>query len=140
MDNLALIAEFENDIRRERQMDGTKKARERGIRFGRKPLLVAETIQKVKKLRKSAKTVPDTIRRTGLKCIVRLDDYEIGTGEKCNRQRPLRRTADRLHRLRSMELGRKQAPLHGVAVTHGEEFATKLQTNHAAQHGIGHQS
>jgi DNA invertase Pin-like site-specific DNA recombinase len=35
---LALIAEFENDIRRERQMDGFKQARERGIRFGRKPL------------------------------------------------------------------------------------------------------
>ena len=27
---LALIAEFENDIRRERQMDGIRKARERG--------------------------------------------------------------------------------------------------------------
>ena len=35
---LALIAEFENDIRHERQMDGIKKARDRGIRFGRKPL------------------------------------------------------------------------------------------------------
>jgi DNA invertase Pin-like site-specific DNA recombinase len=35
----ALIAEFENDIHRERQMDGIKKARERGTRFGRKPLL-----------------------------------------------------------------------------------------------------
>lgn len=40
---LALIAEFENDIRRERQMDGIKQARERGIRFGRKPLLVSDT-------------------------------------------------------------------------------------------------
>ena len=30
---LALIAEFENDIRRERQMDGIAKAKERGIRF-----------------------------------------------------------------------------------------------------------
>ena len=30
---LALIAEFENDIRRERQMDGIKKARERGTRL-----------------------------------------------------------------------------------------------------------
>ena len=29
---LALIAEFENDIRRERQMDGIAKAKERGIR------------------------------------------------------------------------------------------------------------
>ena len=33
---LALIAEFENDIRRERQMDGIAKAKERGTRFGRR--------------------------------------------------------------------------------------------------------
>jgi DNA invertase Pin-like site-specific DNA recombinase len=33
---LALIAEFENDIRRERQMDGIAKARDRGVKFGRK--------------------------------------------------------------------------------------------------------
>jgi DNA invertase Pin-like site-specific DNA recombinase len=63
---LALIAEFENDIRRERQMDGIKKARERGVRFGRKPLLVFETIQKVKKLRKAGKTVPEIMRQTSL--------------------------------------------------------------------------
>ena len=50
---LALIAEFENDIRRERQMDGIKKARERGTRFGRKPLLISETVQRVKKLQES---------------------------------------------------------------------------------------
>jgi DNA invertase Pin-like site-specific DNA recombinase len=63
---LALIAEFENDIRRERQMDGIKKARERGTRFGRKPLLVPETIQQVRKLRKSGKTVPEIMRQTSL--------------------------------------------------------------------------
>jgi DNA invertase Pin-like site-specific DNA recombinase len=63
---LALIAEFENDIRRERQMDGIKKARERGIRFGRKPLLISETIKKVKKLRKAGKTVPEIMRQTSL--------------------------------------------------------------------------
>ena len=28
---LALIAEFENDIRRERQLDGIAKAKERGV-------------------------------------------------------------------------------------------------------------
>ena len=61
---LALIAEFENDIRRERQMDGIKKARERGTRFGRKPLLIAETIQQVRKLRKSGKTAPEIMRQT----------------------------------------------------------------------------
>src|SRR5215470_12543655 len=38
---LALIAEFENDIRRERQMDGIAKAKGRGVRFGRKRELIA---------------------------------------------------------------------------------------------------
>jgi DNA invertase Pin-like site-specific DNA recombinase len=63
---LALIAEFENDIRRERQMDGIAKARDRGIRFGRKPLVIAETIKKVRKLRKAGKTVPEIMRPTSL--------------------------------------------------------------------------
>jgi DNA invertase Pin-like site-specific DNA recombinase len=63
---LALIAEFENDIRKERQMDGIKQARERGIRFGRKPLLVPDTVQQVRKLRKAGKTVPEIMRLTDL--------------------------------------------------------------------------
>jgi DNA invertase Pin-like site-specific DNA recombinase len=63
---LALIAEFENDIRHERQMDGIAKARDRGVRFGRKPLVVAETIKKVRKLRKAGKTVPEIMRQTSL--------------------------------------------------------------------------
>jgi len=63
---LALIAEFENDIRRERQMDGIKKARERGTRFGRKPLLIEETIKQVRKLRREGKTVPEIMRETAL--------------------------------------------------------------------------
>jgi DNA invertase Pin-like site-specific DNA recombinase len=33
---LALIAEFENDIRRERQMDGIAKAKEPDVKYGRK--------------------------------------------------------------------------------------------------------
>ncbi|MGH6866475.1 MAG: recombinase family protein [Methyloceanibacter sp.] len=63
---LALIAEFENDIRRERQMDGIKKARERGIRFGRKPLLVPAVTKEVRMLRKAGKTVPEIMRQTCL--------------------------------------------------------------------------
>ncbi len=63
---LSLIAEFENDIRRERQMDGIKKARERGTRFGRKPILVPELIGQVRKLRKGGKTVPEIMRLTHL--------------------------------------------------------------------------
>ena len=63
---LALIAEFENDIRRERQMDGIAKARERGVKFGRKLQLVPERVKQIKKLRAAGNTVPDIIRQTGL--------------------------------------------------------------------------
>ena len=63
---LALIAEFENDIRRERQMDGIKKAKERGVRFGRKLQLVPEKVKQIRKLRAAGSTVPDIIRQIGL--------------------------------------------------------------------------
>ena len=63
---LALIAEFENDIRRERQMDGIKKARDSGVRFGRRPLLVPQTVRQVRKLRKAGKTVPEIMLQTSL--------------------------------------------------------------------------
>ena len=63
---LALIAEFENDIRRERQMDGIAKAQERGVRFGRKPLLLPDKVQQIRKLRKAGKTVPEIMRQTSL--------------------------------------------------------------------------
>jgi DNA invertase Pin-like site-specific DNA recombinase len=63
---LALIAEFENDIRRERQQDGINKAKAQGVRFGPKPILTAEVVQKVKELRAEGLTVPDIMRRTKL--------------------------------------------------------------------------
>ena len=58
---LALIAEFE-DIRRERQMDGTAKAKERGVKFGRKALLLPETVTQIRSLRGDAATVPEIMR------------------------------------------------------------------------------
>ena len=63
---LALIAEFENDIRRERQQDGINKAKAKGVRFGPKPILTAEVVQKIKELRVEGLTVPEIIRRTKL--------------------------------------------------------------------------
>src|SRR6187397_227919 len=56
---LALIAEFENDIRRERQMDGIAKAKERGVHFGRRLELTVEKIAEIKSLRQSGITVPE---------------------------------------------------------------------------------
>jgi DNA invertase Pin-like site-specific DNA recombinase len=63
---LALIAEFENDIRRERQQDGINKAKAEGVRFGPKPLLTLEVVQKIKELRSDGATVPEIMRRTKL--------------------------------------------------------------------------
>jgi DNA invertase Pin-like site-specific DNA recombinase len=62
---LALIAEFENDIRRERQLDGIAKAKERGVRFGVQPKLTETVVKKIRKLRRS-ETVPEIVRQTGL--------------------------------------------------------------------------
>jgi DNA invertase Pin-like site-specific DNA recombinase len=63
---LALIAEFENDIRRERQMDGIAKAKERGVHFGRKLELTAEKIAEIKSLRQSGIRVPEIMHKTNL--------------------------------------------------------------------------
>jgi DNA invertase Pin-like site-specific DNA recombinase len=63
---LSLIAEFENDIRRERQMDGIAKAKERGVHFGRKPMLTDDRIAEIKALRLSGSTVPNIMRHVGL--------------------------------------------------------------------------
>jgi DNA invertase Pin-like site-specific DNA recombinase len=45
---LGAVAQFETEIRAERQMDGIQKARERGVHFGRKKRL---TVQQVAELR-----------------------------------------------------------------------------------------
>ena len=63
---LALIAEFENDIRRERQMDGIAKAKERGVKFGRKRELTDEAIAEIRALRDAGNTVPAIMREKGL--------------------------------------------------------------------------
>ena len=49
---LGAIAQFETEIRAERQMDGIKKAKERGILFGRQKKL---TLQQVKELQERRK-------------------------------------------------------------------------------------
>jgi len=61
---LALIAEFENDIRRERQQDGINRAKAEGVRFGPKPLLTTEVVKTIKELRVDG--APEIIRRTKL--------------------------------------------------------------------------
>lgn len=45
------FAEFENDIRRSRQMEGIKKALEKGVSFGRKAILTSDQENDIKRLR-----------------------------------------------------------------------------------------
>jgi DNA invertase Pin-like site-specific DNA recombinase len=62
---LALIAEFENDIRRERQVDGVAKAKERGVKFGRKRELTDIRVAEIKAMREAGETVPAIMKQTG---------------------------------------------------------------------------
>jgi DNA invertase Pin-like site-specific DNA recombinase len=63
--NISRIGEFENDIRRERQLDGIAKAKERGVRFGVQPKLTETVVNQIRKLRRS-ETVHEIMRQTGL--------------------------------------------------------------------------
>ncbi len=64
---LAVFAEFETNIRRERQMDGIAKAKAKGTRFGRRPALTAEMVAKIKDLRElKDQTIPQIMEITGL--------------------------------------------------------------------------
>ena len=50
---LGAIAQFETEIRAERQMDGINKAKERGVAFGRKKKMTPEQIDELRERRKS---------------------------------------------------------------------------------------
>jgi DNA invertase Pin-like site-specific DNA recombinase len=63
---LALIAEFENDIRKERQLEGIAKAKDRGVRFGVEPKLTDEVKTQIRQLRLEGMTVPAIMKQTEL--------------------------------------------------------------------------
>ena len=50
---LGAIAQFETEIRAERQMDGINKAKERGVPFGRKKKMTTQQIEELQERRKS---------------------------------------------------------------------------------------
>ena len=63
---LASIAEFETEIRKERQMEGIAKAKEKGVQFGRKPKLTEQQIQALKKDRKQGIKISSLMTRYSL--------------------------------------------------------------------------
>ncbi|WP_027231374.1 recombinase family protein [Phyllobacterium sp. UNC302MFCol5.2] len=63
---LALIAEFETAIRKERQMDGIAKAREKHVQFGRKKLATPTVVSEIATMRKDGMLIKDIMKATGL--------------------------------------------------------------------------
>lgn len=53
---LGIFSEFENTIRKERQIVGIRKAKERGVRFGRKPTTESQ-VAKIRWLRKNGSSI-----------------------------------------------------------------------------------
>ena len=63
---LASIAEFETQIRKERQVEGISKAKEKGVKFGAKPKLTETQIQEMSSKRKSGVLIKDLMSQYGL--------------------------------------------------------------------------
>jgi len=56
---LASIAEFETEIRQERQMEGIAKAKEKGVHFGRKPKMRDQEIEEMRQARKKGRKISE---------------------------------------------------------------------------------
>lgn len=63
---LGAIAQFENEIRAERQMDGIHRAKARGVKFGAQQKLSDEQITELKKRRESGELVKHLIADYGI--------------------------------------------------------------------------
>ena len=63
---LGAIATFENDLRKDRQMQGIALAKRKGIRFGRKQSLSSEQINEIRSRRKSGVPVADLVLQFGV--------------------------------------------------------------------------
>jgi len=63
---LASIAEFETEIRKERQLEGIQKAKSKGVKFGRKAKLTDIQIAEMKQKRESGMLIKDVMAEYGL--------------------------------------------------------------------------
>ncbi len=63
---LGAIAQFETEIRAERQMDGIQKAKERGVRFGQGKKLTPLQIAELKERRKQGELIEPPMKDYGI--------------------------------------------------------------------------
>ncbi|MEO1109891.1 MAG: recombinase family protein [Pseudomonadota bacterium] len=63
---LGAIGQFETEIRAERQMDGIKKAKDRGVQFGKRPALTSEQIIELREKREQGTLIKDLMAEYSL--------------------------------------------------------------------------
>jgi DNA invertase Pin-like site-specific DNA recombinase len=63
---LAAIAQFETEIRAERQMDGIQKAKERGVKFGRRKKLTQKQIAELQSRRNDGVLIKTLMKEYGI--------------------------------------------------------------------------
>lgn len=63
---LGAIAQFETDIRVERQLDGVMKAKERGVQFGPKKKLTLSDVEELKEKRSKGLLIKDLMKEYGI--------------------------------------------------------------------------
>ena len=63
---LGAIAQFETEIRAERQMDGIQKAKARGVQFGTQPKLSEEQIIELRQRRENGELIRELMRDYGI--------------------------------------------------------------------------
>ncbi len=63
---LASIAEFETEIRKERQMEGISKAKSKGVKFGAKPKLTDGEVEEMRKKRSKGVLIKNLMKEYGL--------------------------------------------------------------------------
>lgn len=85
---LGSIAEFENEIRRERQLDGIKAAKDRGVQFGAKSKLTPDQVEEMRQKRASGVLIKDLmseyrISKASVYRLLGANTTEDGDGLKC---------------------------------------------------------
>jgi DNA invertase Pin-like site-specific DNA recombinase len=63
---LASIAEFETEIRKERQLEGIEKAKSKGVKFGAKPKLTGNQVEQMKSDRAGGLLIKDLMAKYNL--------------------------------------------------------------------------
>jgi DNA invertase Pin-like site-specific DNA recombinase len=63
---LGAIAQFETEIRAERQMDGIEKAKKRGVQFGAKQKLTDEQISELRQRRENGELIRELMKDYGV--------------------------------------------------------------------------